>query len=72
VILSQEAYTRFVPELKDGGTLIIKQDLVRLTELKPNTKVHSIPATRFAEELGETPGSEFPDGVFFQLRNATT
>jgi 2-oxoglutarate ferredoxin oxidoreductase subunit gamma len=38
VILSQEAYTRFVPELKDGGTLIIKQNLLRLTELKPNTK----------------------------------
>ena len=53
VILSQEAYTRFVPELKDGGTLIIEQDLVRLTDLKPNTKVHSIPATRFAEELGK-------------------
>jgi 2-oxoglutarate ferredoxin oxidoreductase subunit gamma len=53
VILSQEAYTRFVPELKEGGTLIVEQDLVRLTDLKPNTKVHSIPATRFAEELGK-------------------
>lgn len=53
VILSQEAYTRFVPELKDGGTLIVEQDLVRLTDLKPNTKVFSIPATRLAEELGK-------------------
>jgi 2-oxoglutarate ferredoxin oxidoreductase subunit gamma len=53
VILSQEAYTRFVPELRDGGTLIVEQDLVRLTDLKPNTKVYSIPATRFAEELGK-------------------
>ena len=53
VILSQEAYTRFVPELKDGGTLIVEQDLVRLTDLKPNTKVYSIPATRLAEELGK-------------------
>jgi 2-oxoglutarate ferredoxin oxidoreductase subunit gamma len=53
VILSQEAYTRFVPELKDGGTLIVEQDLVRLTELKPNTKVYSVPATRMAEELGK-------------------
>jgi 2-oxoglutarate ferredoxin oxidoreductase subunit gamma len=53
VILSQEAYTRFTPELKDGGTLIVEQDLVRLTDLKPNTKVYSVPATRLAEELGK-------------------
>jgi 2-oxoglutarate ferredoxin oxidoreductase subunit gamma len=53
VILSQEAYTRFVPELKDGGTLIVERDLVRLTDLKPNTKVYSVPATRIAEGLGK-------------------
>lgn len=53
VVMSQEAYTRFVPELKDGGTLIVEQDLVRVTELKPNTRVFSIPATRLAEELGK-------------------
>lgn len=53
VILSQEAYTRFVPELKDGGTLIVEQDLVRVTDLKPNTRVYSVPATRLAEELGK-------------------
>ena len=53
VVMSQEAYTRFVPELKDGGTLIVEQDLVRVSELKPNTRVFSIPATRIAEELGK-------------------
>ena len=53
VILSQEAYTRFIPELKDGGTLIVERDLVRLTDLKPNIKVYSVPATRIAEELGK-------------------
>ena len=53
VILSQDAYTRFVPELKGGGTLIVERDLVRLTDLKPNTQVYSIPATRIAEELGK-------------------
>jgi len=53
VVLSQEAYTRFVPELKDGGTLIVEQDLVRVDDLKPNTKVYSIPATRLAEKLGK-------------------
>jgi 2-oxoglutarate ferredoxin oxidoreductase subunit gamma len=53
VVMSQEAYTKFVPELKDGGTLIVERDLVRVTDLKPNTKVYSVPATRLAEELGK-------------------
>src|SRR5947209_13651888 len=53
VVMSQEAYTKFVPELKDGGTLIVEQDLVRVTDIKPNTRVFSVPATRLAEELGK-------------------
>jgi 2-oxoglutarate ferredoxin oxidoreductase subunit gamma len=53
VVMSQEAYTRFVPELRDGGTLIVEQDLVRVTDLRPNTKLYSIPATRIAEEIGK-------------------
>jgi 2-oxoglutarate ferredoxin oxidoreductase subunit gamma len=53
VVMSQEAYTKFTPELKPGGMLIIEQDLVRLTELKPGTQVFSVPATRLAEELGK-------------------
>jgi 2-oxoglutarate ferredoxin oxidoreductase subunit gamma len=53
VVMSQEAYTRFVPELKDGGTLIVEQDLVRVSELKSGIKVYSVPATRLAEELGK-------------------
>jgi 2-oxoglutarate ferredoxin oxidoreductase subunit gamma len=53
VVMSQEACSKFVPELKDGGTLIVEQDLVRITELKPHCKVYSVPATRLAEELGK-------------------
>jgi len=53
VVMSQEAYTRFVPELKEGGTLIVEQDLVRVTDLPHQTKVYSCPATRLAEELGK-------------------
>jgi len=51
--MSQEAATRFVPELKDNGILIVEQDLMRVGDLKPNTKLFSIPATRVAEELGK-------------------
>ena len=53
VVMSQEAYTRFVPELKEGATLIVEQDLVHLTDLPRQTKVYSCPATRLAEELGK-------------------
>lgn len=53
VVMSQEAYSRFVPELKDGGILIVEQDLVRVDEIRAELKVHSVPATRIAEELGK-------------------
>ena len=53
VVMSQEAYTRFIPELKDGGILIVEQDLVRVDDLKGDIKVYSVPATRMAEELGK-------------------
>jgi 2-oxoglutarate ferredoxin oxidoreductase subunit gamma len=50
VVMSQEVYTRFVPELKQGGTLIVEQDLVRVSDLPRQRKVCSCPATRLAEE----------------------
>ena len=53
VVMSQEAYARFGPELKEGGTLIVEQDLVRVNHLPRETKVYSCPATRIAEELGK-------------------
>ncbi|MGA2593003.1 MAG: 2-oxoacid:acceptor oxidoreductase family protein [Bryobacteraceae bacterium] len=52
VVLSQEAYTRFVPELKPGGTLIVERDLVRVNGVPSGMRVFSVPATRLAEELG--------------------
>jgi 2-oxoglutarate ferredoxin oxidoreductase subunit gamma len=52
VVMSQEAYTRFVPELKDTGILIVEEDLVRLSGLKTGVRVYGVPATRLAEELG--------------------
>jgi 2-oxoglutarate ferredoxin oxidoreductase subunit gamma len=54
--MSQEAYTRFIPELKDGGILIVEQDLVRVSDLgiaDKEIQVYSVPATRIAEELGK-------------------
>src|SRR6201984_3735248 len=53
IVMSQEAYTRFVPELKEGGTLIVEQDLVHLTDLQRQPKRSGCSAHRLAEELGK-------------------
>ena len=53
VVMSQEAYTKFVPEVKPNGMLIIEQDLVRVGNVSEGTKIYSCPATRIAEELGK-------------------
>ena len=52
VAMSQEAYTRFAPELKPGGLLLVEQDLVGLGKRPEGARVYGIPATRLAEELG--------------------
>lgn len=53
VVMSQEAYTRFTPEVKPGGFLLVEEDLVRLDQKAQGLKIYGIPATRFAEELGK-------------------
>jgi 2-oxoglutarate ferredoxin oxidoreductase subunit gamma len=53
IVMSQEAYTLFSPQIKDVGMLIIEEDLVRIGELPVGVRVYSIPATRIAEDLGK-------------------
>ncbi len=53
VVLAQEAYLKFVPEMNPKGILLVEQDLVRLEELPPSTRVFGLPATRLAEDLGK-------------------
>ncbi len=52
IVMSQEAYTKFAPELGEGGILITEEELVKTDDLRPDIKHFSIPATRIAEELG--------------------
>lgn len=52
MVMSQEAFTKFYPEMSETGTLIVEEDLVKPNNLKPGIKLYGIPATRFAEELG--------------------
>jgi 2-oxoglutarate ferredoxin oxidoreductase subunit gamma len=53
VVMSQEAYTLFSPQINPHGILIIEEDLVRIHELPVGVRVYSIPATRIAEEIGK-------------------
>ncbi len=52
VAMSQEAYDKYKPELPDTGLLITDTDLVKVGKLAKKSRHYSIPATRFAEELG--------------------
>ncbi len=52
VVMSQEAYTRFAPQLKHGGILIMEQELVRVDKIPSGVRAFGVPATRLAEQLG--------------------
>ncbi len=51
VVMSQEAYEKFAPFLKDNGLLIIDEDLIKLKN--GEGKIAKIKATRIAENLGK-------------------
>jgi len=53
VVMSQEAYTRFSPQLKPGGILITEQELVRIDKIPSGVRMYGVPATRLAEEIGK-------------------
>jgi len=52
VALSQDAYNKYEPQLRDGGILIIEEDLVTPKEDTGRVQMYPAPVTRFAEELG--------------------
>ena len=52
VSMSQDAYEKYEPELREDGILIYDTDLVRLKPPRAQIKVYGVPSTRFAEEMG--------------------
>lgn len=52
IALSQEAYDKYEPGLADGGILIFEEDLVKPSGDANRVRRYPVPATRFAEELG--------------------
>ena len=50
--LSQEAYEKFSRDVTEGGILIVEHDLVKPRDEHPGIRFYRVPATRYAEELG--------------------
>ncbi len=51
IVMSQEAYNRFAPQMAPGGTLLYEADFVEPHDLPEGVHSYGIPASRFAEEL---------------------
>ncbi|MCP5106875.1 MAG: pyruvate ferredoxin oxidoreductase [bacterium] len=52
VSMSQEAYDKYEPELRDDGILLVDKDLVKSRPARENIRLYAVPSTRFAETLG--------------------
>ncbi len=52
VSMSQEAYDKYEPRLRDNGILVIDTDLVKPKPPRGSIQMFAVPSTRFAEELG--------------------
>jgi len=52
VIMSQEAYEKFLPRLQEGGVLIVDSTIVKPDKLAEKYRVYKVPATGLAEKLG--------------------
>ncbi len=59
IAMSQEAYDKFEPELKEDGILLIEEDLVKPHPVRGQIKQYAIAATRIAEKLGNRLYSNF-------------
>lgn len=54
VVMAQEAFTKFAPDIRSDGIMIVETDLVRVTTaVKQGVRVYGVPATRLAEQLGK-------------------
>ena len=52
VIMSQEAYEKFLPQLQQGGVLVVDSTIVKPGKLAEKYRLYKVPATELAEKLG--------------------
>jgi 2-oxoglutarate ferredoxin oxidoreductase subunit gamma len=52
VIMSQEAYEKFLPQLQQGGVLIVDSTIVKPDKLAEKYRLYKVQATEIAENMG--------------------
>jgi 2-oxoglutarate ferredoxin oxidoreductase subunit gamma len=52
VSMSQEAYEKYEPDLRENGILLLDKDLVKAKPPRGEIRIYSVPSTRVAENLG--------------------
>ena len=52
IAMSQEAFEKFTGNIDPVATVLVEDELVRAHDLPSEIKVHGIPSTRLAEEIG--------------------
>ena len=52
VIMSQEAYEKFLPKLQQGGVLIVDSTIVKHDKRAEKYRLYEVPATEIAEKMG--------------------
>jgi len=52
VIMSQEAYDKFLPRLQQGGVLIVDSTIVKPDKQAEKYRLYKVPATEIAEKMG--------------------
>jgi 2-oxoglutarate ferredoxin oxidoreductase subunit gamma len=53
VAMSQEAYEKYEPTVPENGTLIVEENLVKLTHPKRGYRLLQVPATKLADSTGK-------------------
>ncbi len=51
-VMSQEAYDKYIHEIKPGGILLLDPDMITETRPLKDVKIYPVPVTRMAEQLG--------------------
>ncbi len=54
MVMSQEAYHKYVNDAKKGATILVDPDMVTDRNDPPNARIYDVPATKIAEEMGKT------------------
>ena len=69
--MSQEAYTRFSPELKPGGILITEQELVRVDQFPQRSPRVRRAGHAAGRGVGPQGGAQYRDGGLLWRRHRT-